>query len=264
MTFTTFTFLVFLIITFVGYWSMPTRRAQNTLLLIAGYLFYGWWDLRFGVLLLASSCVDYFVGKRLAVDRGQGRAQAAAVDQLPREPGHARVLQVRQLLRRQLRVARLRRSASAWTRWSSTWCCPSALSFYTFQTLSYALDIYRGHLQPSKSFLDYLAFVSFFPQLVAGPIERAGHMLPQFHEPRSLSVEDIQAGLRQMLWGFVKKLVLADNLARVVDAHYRHVDGQPGPVLAVATVAFAFQIYLDFSGLLRHRDRHGAPLRLSS
>src|SRR5262249_44429715 len=147
MTFTTFTFLVFLIITFVGYWSMPTRRAQNALLLVAGYLFYGWWDLRFGVLLLASSCVDYFVGKQLAVTEGKAARK--------------RLLSISFLVNLGMlgffKYANF--FADSFVRLAGALgltvhplvvdvVLPVGLSFYTFQTLSYALDIYRGHLKP--------------------------------------------------------------------------------------------------------------------
>ncbi len=247
MTFTTFTFLVFLVVTFVGYLAMPTRRAQNALLLVAGYLFYGWWDLRFGVLLLASSCVDYFVGQRLCVTEDRAARKRLLSISFAVNLGMLGFFKYANFFADSF-VSMTTAIGFRVDPLVVDVVLPVGLSFYTFQTLSYALDIYRGHLRPSTSFLDYLAFVSFFPQLVAGPIERAGHMLPQFHQPRSIGVEDIQAGLRQMLWGFVKKLVLADNLARIVDVHYKNVAAEPGPVLALATVAFAFQIYLDFSG----------------
>jgi alginate O-acetyltransferase complex protein AlgI len=247
MTFTTFTFLAFLVVTFTCYWLLPSRRAQNALLLVAGYVFYGWWDWRFGCLLLVSSCVDFFVGSRLGVVEAPAARKRLLALSLCVNLGMLGFFKYANFF-----ADSAASFASALGMHVHPWVLnvvlPLGLSFYTFQTLSYAVDIYRKQLKPAESFLDYLAFVSFFPQLVAGPIERAGWMLPQFSAPRVIDSEDIQAGMRQMLWGFTKKLVLADNLARIVDAHYTHVDGEPGPVLWLATFCFALQIYLDFSG----------------
>jgi D-alanyl-lipoteichoic acid acyltransferase DltB (MBOAT superfamily) len=125
---------------------------------------------------------------------------------------------------------------------------PVGISFYTFQTLSYTIDIYRRDLSPTRSLLDYSAFVSFFPQLVAGPIERASRLLPQFSTPRVFNPALARDGLRQMLWGAVKKVAIADNLALVVNEVYGNSGEVSGVVLLYATVCFAFQIYCDFSG----------------
>ncbi len=124
---------------------------------------------------------------------------------------------------------------------------PVGISFYTFQTLSYTIDVYRRKLRATTSVIDYLAFVSFFPQLVAGPIERAENLLPQFAVPRQFSYEQACQGCRLILWGVFKKIALADRLALLVDPCYTHPQLQSGPELALATVCFAFQIYCDFS-----------------
>jgi D-alanyl-lipoteichoic acid acyltransferase DltB (MBOAT superfamily) len=124
---------------------------------------------------------------------------------------------------------------------------PVGISFYTFQTLSYTIDVYRRRLSPTRNLIDYLAFVSFFPQLVAGPIERATNLLPQFARQRRFNEEVARDAFCQILWGFVKKLVLADRLAAYVDGIYASPGAVQGPVLALATVCFAFQIYCDFS-----------------
>jgi alginate O-acetyltransferase complex protein AlgI len=124
---------------------------------------------------------------------------------------------------------------------------PVGISFYTFQTLSYTIDIYRRNLQPSRSLIDYLAFVSFFPQLVAGPIERASRLLPQFSKPRQFDHARAGDGCRLILWGLFKKIVVADRLAILVDQRYSALEQLQGPELAFATVCFAFQIYCDFS-----------------
>ncbi len=124
---------------------------------------------------------------------------------------------------------------------------PVGISFYTFQTLSYTIDIYRERVKPTRSLVDYLAYVSFFPRLVAGPIERAGRLLPQLLGPRTFDLDDARDGARQMLWGAFKKLVVADNVAAIVNVVYADPEGHAGPVLVLATVLFAFQIYADFS-----------------
>lgn len=124
---------------------------------------------------------------------------------------------------------------------------PVGISFYTFQTMSYTIDIYRGQFTPKPDFLAYLGFVSFFPQLVAGPIERAANLLPQFHRTRCFSIRQAVSGCQLMLWGYFKKIAVADNLALVVDPAYAFPGTASASHLALATVAFAFQIYFDFS-----------------
>lgn len=125
---------------------------------------------------------------------------------------------------------------------------PVGISFYTFQTLSYSIDIYRRKLQPTKSFINFAAFVSFFPQLVAGPIERASNLLPQIEKPRKFNYDQAVAGLRLILWGLFKKVVIADSLAPMVDDIFSNYEAYPGSVLVLGAVYFAFQIYCDFSG----------------
>lgn len=125
---------------------------------------------------------------------------------------------------------------------------PVGISFYTFQTMSYTIDVYQNKIKPTKDFIQFMGFVSFFPQLVAGPIERAGHLLGQFEKKRFFNYPFVIDGCRQMLWGFFKKIVIADTLAIVVNDIYGNVWGASGWHLAIATIFFAFQIYCDFSG----------------
>ena len=125
---------------------------------------------------------------------------------------------------------------------------PVGISFYTFQTLSYTIDIYRGKIKPERHLGIFAVYVSFFPQLVAGPIERAKNLLPQFFEKHYFRYKDTVDGLRLMLWGFFKKIVIADRLAIIVNSIYNNPIEQTGPLLILATVLFAFQIYCDFSG----------------
>ncbi len=125
---------------------------------------------------------------------------------------------------------------------------PVGISFYTFQTMSYTLDIYKGILKPTRRFSDLVAYVSFFPQLVAGPIERARHLLPQFGQKRFVTLEDVTSGMGLFAWGLYKKIVIADNLAPIADQVFRNPDAAARGEVIVGVLAFAFQIYCDFSG----------------
>jgi D-alanyl-lipoteichoic acid acyltransferase DltB (MBOAT superfamily) len=125
---------------------------------------------------------------------------------------------------------------------------PVGISFYTFQTLSYTIDVYNNKTQAQKHLGVFAVYVSFFPQLVAGPIERSNHLLPQFFEKHEFSYSRVKSGLQKMLWGFYKKIVIADNLAILVDGVYNNIDNYSGIALIVATIFFTFQIYCDFSG----------------
>ena len=247
MTFTTLTFIVFLAVVFTAYWLLRNRTAQNALLVLASYFFYAWWDWRFCSLMLISSLVDYSVGL------GLGRA---------RSPAARRVLLVVSIVCNLTLLGffkyfkffaanfRLLVSQLGWNVDPLTLhiILPVGISFYTFQTMSYTIDVFRRRVKPTANLLDYCTYVSFFPQLVAGPIERAGRLLPQFTSPRRFDYEQAVDGCRQILWGFFKKMVLADNLAALVsNSVYAYVPASTGPQLALGTVCFAFQIYCDFS-----------------
>lgn len=246
MTFTTLTFVLFLGAVWSVYWLLSHRAAQNGLLLAASYVFYGWWDWRFCSLMLVSSAVDYFAGLWLGrLQRRSARRVVLGLSLLTNlgllgffkyfnffidSAGSALAALGLQPNLPSLNVI-----------------LPVGISFYTFQTLSYTIDVYWRRIEPTRSILDFFAYVAFFPQLVAGPIERAAHLLPQFTLPRTFDERFARDGLRLILWGFAKKLVLADNLARLVDAAYDQPAEATGPALVAATIAFAFQIYCDFS-----------------
>lgn len=249
MLFPSFAFLVFLPVVFLAYWYVFNRslRLQNAFLLVASYVFYGWWDWRFLGLLFASSLGDVLIG--LAIDRAEGAARKRwlmlsllvnlgllctfkyfnfFMDGL-----HDLLLTVG--LQPHLPTLRL--------------LLPVGISFYTFQSLSYTIDIYRRRMHATRDPLSFFAFVSFFPQLVAGPIERAVILLPQFQAPRRFDMERARDGLRQMLWGFFKKIVIADSCAPLVNEVFAgDVSTTPGITLFFGAVFFAFQIYGDFSG----------------
>jgi len=258
MSFTSIAFLVFLPVVWAAYWGLRRREWQNLLLVCASYVFYGWWDERFCILMLTSSLVDYWLGLALG---------PLSPDSDRQETGSA-VSGRRRLLLGMSLACNLGllgvfkyfgffvdsfQASAAFLGWSPGGVTleiilPVGISFYTFQTLSYTIDVYRGRLVPTRNLVDYLAFVSFFPQLVAGPIERASRLLPQFQQSRCWERDAIGAGLRQMLWGLFKKVVIADTLAGPVAAGFASPETTGGPRLMVVTVLFAYQIYCDFSG----------------
>jgi alginate O-acetyltransferase complex protein AlgI len=246
MTFTTFTFVVFFLIVFALYWWRPERRRQNLLLLLSSYVFYGWWDWRFCSLMLCSSLIDYWAG--LGLDRltQQTLRRAVLATAMAANLALLGVFKYFNFFADNLQAAM---ASIGWHMDPVTLriVLPVGVSFYTFQTMSYTIDIYRRHLKSTTQFLDYMTFVSFFPQLVAGPIERATNLLPQFLAPRHFDAAAAADGARQMLWGFFKKMVLADNLGPIVSTYYQHPERATGPELIFGTVCFAFQIYCDFS-----------------
>lgn len=245
VTFSTFTFFIFVAVVFAAYWSLPHRKWQNAFLVLVSYAFYGWWDWRFCGLIALSSAVDY------AVARGLGRTEGARARRTLLGLSIAANLGLLGTFKYYGFFAQSLVSAAAaldvqLSIHTLSLVLPVGISFYTFQTLGATIDVYRGRVSPCRDPVDYFAYVSFFPQLVAGPIERFGALMPQFASPRVFDPERATAGLRTILWGFVLKVGLADNLATLVDTSF--VESSPGPLLAVATVAFAFQIYWDFAG----------------
>ncbi len=246
MSFTSASFCALLGVTYLVYWGLG-RRAQNVLLLAASYLFYSFWDWRFLSLILASSLTDYLVTRALAGTREPAARRGLLALSLMVNLGLLGFFKYFNFFVDSLETA-LSALGFVVPRLGLEIVLPVGISFYTFQTLGYTIDVYRGDVEARKSVLDVFVFVAFFPQLVAGPIERAGHLLPQFSSRRVFDEAQIADGARQMLWGFFKKIVIADNLAPYVNAAYGDVDGASGSQLVLATVLFAFQIYCDFSG----------------
>jgi alginate O-acetyltransferase complex protein AlgI len=246
MTFTTLTFIIFLIFTFIVYWSLKKRFHQNIWLTIVSYIFYGWWDYRFCLFLFASSLVDYCVGLCLGrTDDPQRRKLLLLVSICFN-------LSVLGFFKYANFFAFNFQKAMGLIGWrvddfTLNIVLPVGISFYTFQTLSYTIDVFRRDTQPTKNLINYLCYLSFFPQLVAGPIERGTHLIPQVLNDRTFSYTAAADGCRQILWGFFKKMVIADNLAPLVTLAYADPKAMSGPQLAIATVAFAFQVYCDFS-----------------
>lgn len=246
MQFTSFAYLAFLPLVLLAYHLLRRRVLQNGLLLCASYVFYGWWDYRFCMLMLASSLVDYFVGSRLHQTENVRERKIWLSVSICSNLGLLGVFKYFNFFIDSFRevgeVFGFNMSGG-----TLEIILPVGISFYTFQTMSYTIDIYRRQLEPSSSLVDYLAFVSFFPQLVAGPIERASRLLPQLQRSRTVTWEDTASGARQILCGFFKKIVIADSVAVFVGEAYATPETMSGARLTLATMLFAFQIYCDFS-----------------
>ncbi len=249
MVFNSLAFFVFLACAFSLYWLIPKQylRAQNLLLLVASYVFYGWWDWRFLSLIAFSSVIDYSVGRQLAHTKVASQRKRWLALSLLTNLGVLGVFKYFGFFVESFAglLTALGISANVPT---LSIILPVGISFYTFQTLSYTIDIYREQLDPIDDVIAFFAFVSFFPQLVAGPIERAANLLPQFQTARTFTRAGGAAGLQLILWGLFKKVVIADNLASVVDLVFGNYGGYSGQDVAVASVFFAVQIYCDFSG----------------
>ena len=262
MLFNSIEFLLFLPLVFAVYWAMNRRaplRIQNLLLLAASYLFYGWWDWRFLSLIAFSTLVDFAVGLQIAKANDREIPQDAG----PSERSRAAKRWLAVSLAVNLGLLGYFKYANFFIEsWVDAWAAagvtmhastlqiilPVGISFYTFQTLSYSIDIYRRQLQPTKDLIAFGAFLSFFPQLVAGPIERASKLLPQIERRRQFDYDTAVSGLRLILWGMFKKVVVADTCALYVNDIFGNVSAHDGPELAMGAVLFAFQIYGDFAG----------------
>jgi D-alanyl-lipoteichoic acid acyltransferase DltB (MBOAT superfamily) len=246
LTFTTLTFLLFLPTVFALHWASPRQRWRNLVLVVASYFFYGWWDARFALLMAVASTVDFLAGIALERTEAPRWRRLILLGSCTCSLGLLGFFKYFGFFAENARALAASMGLTL-TPFELRVVLPVGISFYTFQTLSYVIDVYRRDLRATHDVVEYMAYVSFFPQLVAGPIERAPHLLPQFQSARVFDRDEAREGLRFMAWGFFKKLVLADNLGTVGDAAFRDVAAADAPTLALATVAFAFQIYCDFS-----------------
>ncbi len=250
MLFNSIEFLLFLPTVFILYWFIfnKNHKTQNCLVLLSSYIFYGWWDYRFLFLILLSTIVDYIIGLNIPKQDS--------------EKNHKLLLLCSVLFN--ISVLGFFKYynffVDSWVDlfssigyeiksvWTLNIILPVGISFYTFQTMSYTIDIYKKKLEPTKDFISFACFVSFFPQLVAGPIERATNLLPQILKKRKFKYEEGIQGLRLVLWGMFKKVVIADSLAPMVDNIFGNYQDLGGGTLMLGAIFFAFQIYCDFSG----------------
>ena len=249
MLFNSYEFLVFLPIVFLLYWFVfRGRRWQNLLIVVASYFFYGWWDWRFLFLIALTSLCSYGSGLLMEHFEGQRRKQKwVSAANIVLNLGILGVFKYYNFFIENLDV--LFRAFG----WHLDWVTmnivlPVGISFYTFQALSYTIDIYQKKLPATHDPVAFFAYISFFPQLVAGPIERATNLIPQFQQQRHFDSAKAVDGMRQMLWGFLKKVVIADNCAAVIDNNWGNYAELPGLTLFLLGVLFTIQIYCDFSG----------------
>ncbi|TFV97254.1 MBOAT family protein [Algoriphagus kandeliae] len=277
MLFNSFEFLIFLPIVFLLYWFVFQKnlKAQNAFILLASYVFYGWWDWRFLGLIIASSAVDYYCGLKMGAVIARRNDEAISPKGSPNTDYTSNQLSTidRGLLTRKAYLAIsltfnlgllgffkyfnfFIESASDFINLLGFQAHPSTLnlilpvgiSFYTFQTMSYTIDVYRGKMESTKDPVAFFSYVAFFPQLVAGPIERASHLLPQFLKKREFEYQQGSDGMKLILWGLFKKMVIADNCALVVNPIFENYQTASGLELIMGAVLFSFQIYGDFSG----------------
>lgn len=246
MQFNSAEFLIFLPVVLITYFALPYRW-RHLFLLAASYYFYMAWKAEYVLLLLLSTTIDYSLALRLERSESKGHRQFLLACSLVSNLGMLFAFKYfnffNDATRDLLMHVNIFYEVPAFQL-----LLPVGISFYTFQTLSYTIDVYRGEQKAEQSFLRFALFVSFFPQLVAGPIERASRLLPQFQVRQQVDYYRIASGLRRVAWGFFKKVVIADKAAIIVDAIYQQPQGHSGVTLLLATYLFAFQIYCDFSG----------------
>lgn len=249
MFFNSFEYLLFLPVVFIVYWFLLKKHLilQNVFILIASYVFYGWWDWRFLGLIAFSTGVDYVLGIAIDQESVEKRRKLYLACSLAINLGLLAFFKYCNFF------------IDSWvdafasigvTMHTSTLdiILPVGISFYTFQTLSYTIDVYRKQLAPSRNLVNFAAYVSFFPQLVAGPIERAVNLLPQFDKKRVFNEEQAISGLNLILWGLFQKVVIADSCATYVNSIFDNYESMNSLSLMLGAVYFAFQIYGDFAG----------------
>lgn len=247
MQFDSYIYALFLPLVFAGYWILRNKLLwQNLFLLVASYIFYGWWDWRFLALILITSATTFLTGLVIKNDHSR-RSKAWLALNLVVNLGILATFKYFNFFRDSCAdILRLFGTNPDWP--TLNILLPVGISFYTLQAISYSLDVYKGKVQPTRNIVAFFVYIAFFPQLVAGPIERAKNLLPQFLKKKSFDYYNAVIGMRQILWGLVKKLVIADNLAGYVDNLLYHPSVMSSGSIVMAAIIFAFQIYTDFSG----------------
>ena len=250
MLFNSIDYLLFLPIVFLLYWFVFNKRlkSQNSLILVSSYVFYGWWDYRFLSLIFLSTVVDFIIGLNIPKQDSEKKQKLLLSCSVLFNLGVLVFFKYYNFF------------VDSWvdlfssvgyeikSTWTLNIILPVGISFYTFQTMSYTIDIFKKKLEPTRDFISFASFVSFFPQLVAGPIERASNLLPQILKKREFKHEQGVQGLRLIIWGMFKKVVIADSLAPIVDDIFSNYQDFSGGTLWLGAIYFAFQIYCDFSG----------------
>ena len=253
MLFNSFEYLIFLPIVFLLYWFVfdyalskckHQLLLQNLFAVIASYIFYGWWDWRFLILIAITTLLSFLSGIGIEYAPTQRGKKAVMIANIVVNLGILGIYKYYDFFAREF--AELFGIEADFLLLHLI--LPVGISFYTFQALSYSIDVYRKQIEPTHDIVAFTAFLSFFPQLVAGPIERATNLLPQFQKKRTFDYATAVDGMRQILWGLFKKIVVADNCATYVDTVFADISNQSSSTLVLAAVLFTFQIYGDFSG----------------
>ena len=249
MLFNSLDFAVFLPIVFVLYWFVTKHnlKLQNALIVASSYVFYGWWDWRFLSLIIFSTFLDYSIGRRLKNEENQKTRKTLLWTSIIVNLGFLGVFKYYNFFLDNF-IAAFSFFGQDIQPNSLNIILPVGISFYTFQTLSYTIDVYKKKLEPTEDLVAFSAFVCFFPQLVAGPIERATNLLPQFYKKRTFEYDKAVDGMRQILWGLFKKVVIADNCAEYANLIFNNYQDYNGSTLLLGAIFFTFQIYGDFSG----------------
>lgn len=248
MLFNSFEFLIFLPIVFCGYWFIFRKlHIQNFFIVIASYLFYGWWDWRFLFLILLTTFLCYISGIIIHDSNTRYKRRLICGINIGINIAILAFFKYFNFFSDNLKL--LFSQFGYQLDWFTLdVLLPVGISFYTFQAISYPIDVYRGKIKATKDFIAFTAFISFFPQLVAGPIERSTQLLPQFLKARNFDYDKAVEGMRQILWGFFKKMVIADNCAGLANMVFDDYANCSATTLWLGAIFFTFQIYGDFSG----------------
>ena len=249
MLFNSVDFLIFLPTVFLLYWFVFQKNLtlQNLFLLAVSYLFYGWWDWRFLSLILICSAINYLAGLALASREEERQRKLILITSCILSLGLLGVFKYYNFFIDNFINAFALAGIHLQARTLNI-ILPLGISFYTFKALSYTIDVYKRQLEPTNDIIAFFAFVGFFPQLLAGPIDRATNLLPQFYIKRTFEYNKAVDGMRQILWGLFKKIVIADNCATFVNDIFANYETLPASALVLGAVLFSFQIYGDFSG----------------
>lgn len=246
MLFNSFAFAVFLPIVFILYWILP-KKCQWLVILVSSYYFYMSWNVRYVFLILLTTVISYATAILLEKEENIKRRKLYLAAAFLSCLGVLFFFKYFNFISASI-AGVMQQFSVNYSPFMVDVLLPVGISFYTFQTLAYVIDVYRGDVGAERHFGKYAAFISFFPQLVAGPIERTGNLLPQIKRENTFEYGQASYGLKLMVWGFFKKIVVADTLAVYVDTVYNNLHSYKGMILGIATVFFTIQIYCDFSG----------------
>lgn len=247
MIFNSLSFLIFLPIVFIIYWSIKSTKYRNVILLFASFYFYACWDIRFLALLIFSTLLDYLSGIKIFESNKKSHQKKWLILSIGINLGFLGFFKYYNFFASTFQHFLLKLGFESDISTLNI-ILPIGISFYTFHGISYLVDIYKEKIKPEKNIVNYSLFVAYFPLLVAGPIERATHLLPQLKTDKKFNYDDASSGLKQILWGLFKKIVIADNCAKYVNQIYNFETGHNGSSFIIASILFAFQIYGDFSG----------------